>query len=296
MEVARSAERASVNPSTTGDATGINGDDSLLLDVSLLDDGRSSSLSDIGDVSDNELSDYEPVKPERPAPENDSEAETERVEDSPSNIRTRRDIVVSAGGVQNSPSKLAQSTTYDDVDDQEEQIADDSPSKPRRTSKSKQVDVGETGEDTPAGEDPSLPETLGKKRKRVGSVDDTGTELGEEEPTKERHGSVKSDLSEPVLAETPLSPNATEELPKTVEEGTPAEDVPELDLSAVPTKGKKGKKAKRKGRKGRDADEETENGGTGAADEHADDDETVERVEDPDDAENSTKHEEECKF
>lgn len=295
MEVAESREPTSVGPPTTGGSTFANGDDSLLLDVSLIDDGRSSSLSEIDDVSDNEPFDYEPPKPEKAVPENDSEAETERIEDSPSHLRLRRDIVVSAGGPVTSPSKLAQSTTYDDVEDDEEHTVTDSPSKPQRPSTNN--GVTKTAERAAALEESTLTsETLGKKRKRAESGDDTGTELGEDEPLKKRRGSVKSDLSEPVVAATPISPEPTEELSKAVEESTPAEDVHELELPAVIAKGKKGKKGKRKGRKVREVDEETETGGVGHTDDHLEDNETAEHGEEAEDAEAIAKHEEECKL
>ena len=127
MEVAESREPGSVGPPAGAGTANTNGGQNPFLD---LDDGRSSSLSEIDDVSDHELSDYDSPKLEKAAPENDSEAETERVEDSPNNDRLKRNIVLSASNGP-SPSKLAQSTTYDDVEDDEEHVADDSPSKPR---------------------------------------------------------------------------------------------------------------------------------------------------------------------
>lgn len=290
MEVAESRELSSVGQPTGTGTTDSNGGRNTFLDI---DDGRSSSLSEIDDVSDHELSDYESPKLDKAAPENDSEAETERVEDSPNNDRLKRNIVLSASH-NPSPSKLAQSTTYDDVDDDEEHVADDSPSK----SRTKKNGITEAVDDTPGLEDSTLSEGIGKKRKRLGSLDDTGTEFGEDEPLKKRRGSLKSDLSDPPPDDMVLSPMPIEEPSKTAEDQAPADDVHESDLLTVPAKARKGKKGKRKGRKVRDADEDIEVGGAGdadAADDHLEDNDTAER-EEVDDGEAAAKHDEECKL
>ena len=290
MEVAESAEPATVGPPTGADSTMPNGEQNLPFGM---DDDHSSSLSEIDDVSDNEPpSDYEPAKPEKPPLENDSEAETERLEESPNNVRLKRDIVVSAGGYEPSPSKLAQSTTYDDVDEEEEPVADDSPSKPR----SKNSGIPDTAEDSLTADDPTGSDSTARKRKRLGSVDDTGTDLGEDEPLKKRRGSVKSELSDPPPEGSPLSPEPAEEMPKPNQDTPPAEEAPEPDLPTVPEKAKKGKKGKRRTRRTRDADEEVEGAGeTEGADGHAPEDEEAAEREEPDDAETAAKQEEECK-
>lgn len=298
MEVAESREQASVGPTTGAESTMINGERNSFLDDPLMDDGRSSSLSEIDDVSDNEPSDFEDSpKPERQL-ENDSEAETERIEDSPHNVR-KRDIVLSAGSAGPSPSKLHQSTTMADVDD-EGPVADDSPSKPRRSSHNNGM-VEETAE----LDEVELPDSIGKKRKRVEVGDETGTEMGEEEPLKKRRNSIKSDLSDPIDDDEPLSPEPIEE---PMEDHTaindddiPADDeIPESGL-AVPSKGKKGKNGKRKARRATDVDEETDGGGADVAVEDianenlGEDEEPVERADEPDDAETAARVEEECK-
>ncbi|KAJ5092176.1 hypothetical protein NUU61_007046 [Penicillium alfredii] len=289
MEVAESGKRASVGAATGAESTMPNGERNPFLDDPLMDDGRSSSLSEIDDVSDNEPSDFEdPVKPEKPL-ENDSEAETERIDDSPHNIR-KRDIVVSAGSAGPSPSKLHQSTTVDDVD--EAHVADDSPSKPRRSSKNNGV------ADHPEMDDVELPDSVGKKRKRVDAGDETGTELGDEEPLRKRRSSLKSDLSDPMDDDAPLSPEPIED-PTIARDDTPVDDAPEIDIPAASSKSKKGKKGKRKGKRVPDADEETEAGGIEAATEDVadenvgEDDEPAEQVEDADDAEATARVEEE---
>jgi hypothetical protein len=297
MEVAESREQASVGPSTGAEPRLPNGERNPFLDDPLIDDdGRSSSLSEIDDVSDNEPSDFEdPIKSDKL--ENDSEAETERIEDSPHNIR-KRDIVLSAASAGPSPSKLHQSTTLDDVDD-EALVADDSPSKPRRSSKNNGLtddipNLGGQGEF-------EFPDSIGNKRKRVEGGDETGTELGDEEPLKKRRSSIKSDLlSDPMDDDTPLSPEPLDNPLDLNEDGTLVDDVPESDLPVPPSKSKKGKKGKRKGRRGQDADEEADPGVEGILEDVADeiigeDEEPAERGDEPDGPE-AVLRAEECKF
>ncbi|CAG7950096.1 unnamed protein product [Penicillium nalgiovense] len=292
MEVAESREQASVGPTTGAESTFPNGDRNPFLDDPLIDDdGRSSSLSEIDDVSDNEPSDFEdPIKSDKPV-ENDSEAETERIEDSPHNIR-KHDIVLSAASAGPSPSKLHQSTTLDDVDD-EALLADDSPSKPRRSSKNNGLtedipDLGDLG-------DSGLPNSLNKKRKH-----ETVPELGDEEPTKKRRNSIKSDLSDPIDDDTPLSPEPLGNPMDINDDDIPVDEVPESDLPAPPSKGKKGKKGKRKGRRTQDADEEAEGGVEATVEYVADeilgeDEEPAERGDEPDAAEAVLRAEESVK-
>lgn len=288
MEVVESREQSSVGPAGTEPTA--NGERNPFLDDPLMDDDRSSSLSEIDDVSDNEPSDFEDsIKPERQL-ENDSEAETERLEDSPHNVR-KRDIVVSAGSANPSPSKLHQSTTVDDVDDE---AVDDSPSKPRRSSHNNIL-----GEDNPL-DDVDLPD-VGKKRKRVETGDDTGTDVGDEEPSKKRRSSIKSDLSDPIDDDALLSPEPIEDPPILNDDDMPVDDAPEeAEIPAVPLKGKKSKKGKRRGRRAPDADEENETGGADSVVEDAADgnlaeyEETAQRGDEAPEPENTAKTEEEC--
>lgn len=284
-----------------------NGESNMLIDDPLGDDGRSSSLSEIDDVSEHELSDVEShLEEEGGTAELDSEAETERIEDSPHHVRTRSDIMVSAGRYENSPSKLAQSTTYDELEDDDDQDMDETPSKARRSSKSN--GLIEDAEETPALEDsekmPSPPDLAGKKRKRLQSGEDVEAEASDDEPLRKRRASVKSDLGDDVPVGTPLSREATEDMGKPSEasqNGTPADETQDLDASAAPTRGRKGKKGKRKGRRVKEMDDETENGGAvdvgaeGAEDDLQDDDEVADGAEEGDDAEAAAKSEEESK-
>ena len=300
MEVAQSREVASVDSPNRADSTILNGNENFVVDDSFLDDGRSSSLSEIDDVSDDEASDDELPHPAKPVPENESEAETERVDDSPNNVREKRNIILSSGAVGPSPSKLAQSTTYSDVeDDEEEHAAVDSPSKPEKHPRNDDA-ATENAEGTPQTEVSTFPtDPLIKKRKREKSDDDTGTEPGEDEPLKRRRGSVKSDLSEPPAEDkedaegTPLSPHPADQLSRDIDESTPADDIHELDVSEVPTKAKQAKN-KRSGKKDKEVEEETETGD--ASGDHIEDDEHADRGDEANDIDTVSKREEECKL
>ncbi|KAL4944345.1 hypothetical protein BDV06DRAFT_94665 [Aspergillus oleicola] len=302
MEVAENRDATTVGAPNGTDESIFDGRQDLLLHD--LDDERSSSLSEIDDVLENMPSDYESPKTENVAPENDSEAETERIDDSPNNYRTRTNIVVSATGYGPSPSKLVHSTTYDDVDEDEDHPADESPSKPR----SKNGRAVESVEESQELEDYTLSESAGKKRKRSESGDDIVSKLDEDDfhPHK-RRGSVKSDLSDPppdmALTPEPIEEEEEgeeegEEVPQMNEEQTMADDIPESDLPSAPTKGKRAKKGKRKGRKTRDADDDVDSGAVETVAEVEDtplDDDTGDRAEDADDGEVAAKVEEESK-
>ncbi|KAL4996554.1 Sds3-like-domain-containing protein [Aspergillus recurvatus] len=293
MEVAETREPTTVGAPTGTDESVVNGDQNLLFQDPLLDDGRSSSLSEIDDVLENMPSDYESPKPEKMAPENDSEAETERIDDSPNNYRTRTNIVISASGYGPSPSKLVHSTTYDDVEEDDDHPADESPSK----SRSKNDRTADSVEEVQELEYSTLSDSAGKKRKRPGSGDELISELDEDDfPLHKRRGSVKSDLSDPPpdLALTPEP--IEEELPKANQEDALADDIPEADLPSAPTKSRRTRKGKRKGRKTRDVDDDIDSGAveTGAEvyDTPADED-AADRPEDADDGEAAAKVEEE---
>jgi hypothetical protein len=147
-------------------------------------------------------------------------------------------------------------------------------------------------------DDMDLPDSTGKKRKRVEAGDDTGTELGDEEPIKKRRSSIKSDLSDPIDDDMPLSPEPIEDPITTNDDELPADDVPESDLPAPPVKGKRGKRGKRRGRRALDADEETEGGDVvteDVADENLGEEEEPAEREEANDAETAAKLEEECK-
>ncbi|KAL4977802.1 Sds3-like-domain-containing protein [Aspergillus desertorum] len=293
MEVAETREPTTVGAPTGTDEHVVNGDQNILYQDSLLDDGRSSSLSEIDDVLENMSSDYESPKPEKIAPENDSEAETERIDDSPNNYRTRTNIVISASGYGPSPSKLVHSTTYDDVEEEGDHSADDSPSKSRSRNGRAVDNVKEVQE----LEYSTLSDSTGKKRKRPESGDELISELDEDDfPPHKRRGSLKSDLSDPP-PDLALTPDPIEEeVPEVSQEDALADDIPEPDVLSAPTKSKRTRKGKRKGRKTRDADDDIDSGAVetfAELDDTPADEDAADRPEDADDGEAAAKLEEE---
>ncbi|KAM5457569.1 hypothetical protein MaudCBS49596_000766 [Microsporum audouinii] len=208
-------------------------------------DSRSSSLSDIDEtLSHGQLDDLSP-RPSKFASEIDSEAETERLEDSPHHIRDRdkASIVLSGvGGVFASPSKLAQSTTYDqlndDEDDEDEEAEDTevSPSKPGRSVKTNGTGngnsfgekVGELRSSKLSGSQDTL--NLIKKRKRMNSAHDLAVVARDEdgeEPARKRRGSIAIEPSADDESTYPPAPQSPEE-EEEVEAEADAE--PEADL------------------------------------------------------------------
>lgn len=279
-----------------------NGDLDILIDP-LGDDGRSSSLSEIDDVSDNDPSDDELPQPQPTATEEaDSEAETERLEDSPNHVRIQRNIKLSGGRFESSPSKLAQSTTYEEIGEDEEQELNDTPSKARRVSKS--IGISEDIEtplldeaDTPH----SPPDIAGKKRKRLLATDDVEADAGDDEPLRKRRGSVGGeDIEDEVAADTPTIREETEEVSKqdVSRKGTPADDIRDSVAPTILTRGKRGKKGRRKGRRARDLEDDMENADgaiESTEDQLLEDEEGGDAAEDVNDADAAAKTEEESK-
>jgi hypothetical protein len=269
MEVADPTGSAAVGSRLAVDPALTNGEDPFG-NNSVGDDDRSSSLSEIDDTLDHE--DDSPVS-HKLAAEIDSEAETERIDESPNIVRTRKDIVLSAGGYENSPSKLAQSTTYDEMDvDEETPATEDSPSKPPRSTKSNGI-TALTKESTPNDADDKSPvslESAGTKRKRSEAGDDSGTVSGDEDrPARKRRGSTTSNVPgdegiDEGADEATIPADAADDLPEVNEpsnDGTPAAEEPQdNEARPVPSKGRKGKKGKRKGKKTKEIDEDQETG------------------------------------
>lgn len=295
MDVAESADPIA----TAVDLARSNHDIDLSIDH-LGDDGRSSSLSEIEDVSDNEPSDDELPRLQPAATEDvDSEAETERLEDSPNNHRIPRNIKLSgANRFESSPSKLAQSTTYDEMEEEEEEDElNDTPSKARRVTKSNGVSEDiETPILEDADKQQSPPDVVGKKRKRLQASEDLEPDVGDDdEPLRKRRGSLKvDDVGEDVAADSSTIREETEDVGKQEVSETPADDA--QDSAAPVTRGRRGKKGKRKGRKARDVDDELENGDIAiesTEDPLPEDEEAADAVDEANDADATAKSEEE---
>ncbi|KAH0545066.1 hypothetical protein FGG08_000837 [Glutinoglossum americanum] len=208
-----------INPIQNGDGT--------------IDDG-SSILSDVEDgVADEDDRQHQNGTLSETAPENDSEAETERLENSPQRIRKRRNVILSSEesvkSIERSPSKLANETVLEDInhtkvddistdydvpmggtDQQEileqnangaEKIDEDNLSM-TGTSKSSGADPDPTTAPTSldsAGEGTKVaspPEIVGKKRKRTSPRNRSGSnDIEGDEPARKRTGSIKGDAN-----------------------------------------------------------------------------------------------------
>ncbi|KAL1960803.1 hypothetical protein VTO42DRAFT_6633 [Malbranchea cinnamomea] len=287
-------------------STGTSGLD-MLAEV-MQDDTRSSSLSDIDDRLDSENIDFSPQKL---ASEVDSEAETERIEDSPHRTRNRASIVLSADSYGTSPSKLAQSTTYDDLEDEgdndngdnENDETEVSPSKPSRSAKSNGV-VDANDSNVEEDKLPSPQEVIGKKRKRIASVGDIGERQNADEPSRKRRGSVPITRTSPSASgDLRLRHAAIEPSPKVEETSNEEtfgadEEEQEVETRSSPVKRKKGKKAtaKKKGKKTKDVEEDGEVESNapenGVAEETVEEEDNAETVGEADDAEAASKLEE----
>ncbi|KAL2361315.1 hypothetical protein RJZ56_005806 [Blastomyces dermatitidis] len=286
---------------------GVNGRDT---EYSIADDARSSSLSDLDDALDNDNLDIESPKLEKVASEIDSEAETERIEESPNHLRNRSNIVLNAGMFETSPSKLAQSTTYDELNDEDDET-EASPTKPRRKVSSNGIPATDNvaAADGPELLSASL-EAFSKKRKRLDLGGDAGSEASDEEPLRKRRGSVPvsgtTSKSLPDLSSSLPSGDALQKNSETSPDETPAaEETRSLDARAPVSRGKRGKKGKRKGRNAKQVFDDTEAESVpptrgaeqdvnGLADEPAaDEEEQAEHVDEVDDTEVVSKAEEE---
>jgi hypothetical protein len=311
-----------------------------LSDVDVEGDGDgSSSLSEIEDKEDvdqdedGEASDdLSNVSDD----ENDSEAETERLEESPSKFRPHQDIVQSSQNnnqtYERSPSKIQNQIIpvhQDELEDDDPLSSDDvsineSPQSPH--------DEGEHGE--PATAATSLEDSSGEGKKTLSILDaDTrkrkrsimaGSGLDEdlEEPLRKRTGSVLTpgddyaieddiDQDEEIDTSHPISGNISgdeggvpqeDDPPEEVEEPTPAEEIPPEteDIPISPKKrGRKKKKVVENGIGVHDEDPEIVRDGDTALngeDEARIAEEENAENEGDDEAEAALKNEEERKF
>lgn len=269
------------------------------------DDGRSSSLSEIDDVSENELSDDELPQPQRTVPEEaDSEAETERLEDSPNKLVPPRNIKLREGQFESSPSKLAQSTTYDEIDEDDDNELANTPSKNGPSSKpngngiSANSDVGAREK---AERHHSPPAVTGQKRKHISAEEDADAEPGDEnEPARKRRGSfADAEMPDATGAESLATREETEEAGVNEAQETANDENRDSLVTGIAIRGKRGvKRGKRKGRKARDVEDDLDNGdaATENTEDHLpDDEETGDLADDANDADVAAKSEEECR-
>lgn len=307
MESPKTA-RGDAQMATAASADATNHRD-LLAEVVDDDDGRSSSLSEIDDDRlDSENMENMNFSPQKLASEVDSEAETERIDDSPHRMHNKASIVLSTTTTTYgaSPSKLVQSTTYDDLEDDDNE-SEPSPSKPALAAKSNGV-IDQSAEENEEQESPE--KVNGRKRKRVGSLGDISELPIEDGPSRKRRGSLPlGRASNEHAVDVPPRHAVTEPTPRTsaaVDDETPAaEDDQETETVASLAKAKKDKKAAspKKGKRTRSTRNDTEResnppetNGNGVTEEPpAEDEDNAEAVEEADEAEAPSKLEE-CEF
>jgi hypothetical protein len=261
-----------------------------LVDPGSAEDSRSSSLSDLEDGGEDQ-EDTPTRSNTMNTYDNDSEAETERLQATP----RKPDILGgeftdSPSKLGKSPSKLAQEVAMDD------DLTEGSPSADKASTVADDVEVppAVAALDILAGAVDGvtkLPDVAGKKRKRSGSPSSSVAD-GSESPSKKRAASVKSTLNgdvepqedgvalDPVEEDTktPMDAGSDEavdmkngdaeveveveveaEAEAEVEAEAVAEEVTEHVVSRA--KAQKARKGKRKGKKVRDTDaSETPNG------------------------------------
>ncbi|KAL3417576.1 transcriptional regulatory protein dep1-like protein [Phlyctema vagabunda] len=165
------------------------------------DGDGSSSLSEIED-KDGEQDEDEDLS--NVSEENDSEAETERLEDSPQKARKHQDVVLTGTTSRvydQSPSKLKHTTTVDEDDDEDDPLSDiedeednmsanQSGSSDHEAHERKQAStVATTLEDSSSEGKTSLNSTEVDSKKRKRSIM-AGSGLDLEEPLRKRTGSV----------------------------------------------------------------------------------------------------------
>ena len=206
---------------------------------------HSSSLSELEDNLDERDEPKSKIYLQQLDGDEDSEAETERLEETPQ--KQRSDLIGAY-----TPSRLGNEIrTHENADADSvspgeprsdlvvESIDDHSPSSP----------LSDDPEATPR-ERPHLLETPGRKRKREINQDDQETELEVDEPARKRAGGVESDHI------AIQDDDGLIELRQPLEDSPPPLDSVEnedetIDEQPIPVKAAKGKKQKGRGKKGR---------------------------------------------
>jgi hypothetical protein len=227
------------------------------------DDSRSSSLSDIEDGLYNEQ--LESINPElRKAPvEVDSEAETERMEESPSKVQPQNDIYLSSGTQEKSPSKLIYSTNAADIENERDQS--DSPEQAGQVSNGSNSANKTNIVLSPNTKSRALsppPDMAGKKRKRASAGDSNGSsDTDSDRPLRKRTGSIKSDANGNNADEMDVDDDVDDDArpAEVLDEEAHEDEVPEdeglvdeldeSDQKQTEANSKNGKKGKRKMKK-----------------------------------------------
>ena len=282
-------------------AAGEDGSLDELSDIEVDGDG-SSSLSDIEDKDAEQEEDIDDAEGSDDLSnisddeENDSEAETERLEDSPNKFRQHQDVVLSSRNdnqiYERSPSKLHNQIIPDEPDEEEDEdpLSDDEVSL-NESPESRKSSVHEEPEPDPTTAATSLEDSTGEDKRTLSIIEaDTrkrkrsimaGSGLDDEldEPLRKRTGSVMTPgdeyaidddvhADEEIDTSNPISGNISgdeggeaqeDEVPEDVEEPVVAEEeAPETaDIPVSPKKrGRKKKKTIENGLISHDEDPE----------------------------------------
>lgn len=313
--------------------------DDDLSDVELDEEDRSSSLSEIEDKdAEQELDDDAEASDDlsNPSDDNDSEAETERLEESPHKLRVQKDVVLNSQNgsetYERSPSKIHKQIVADELDEDEEDadvLSEDDISAPNDSPKSSSHEDIELDQNT-ATAATSLNDSSGEgkrtlssseidSRKRKRSIMAGGGLDDPEEPLPKRTGSVmnpgdeyaiedeadaeKGDTSNPISGNISGEENEEpqEDAPLAVAEEVVAEDerAESVDTPISPKKrGRKKKKVLENGMHNDDDVAVLQNGSliNGGVDARNGEEDNPENEVDDEEAELALRNEEECKW
>jgi hypothetical protein len=218
-------------------------------DVGLLREQSADHSSSLSELEDN-IDDREDPKSKRYMQDlerdDDSEAETERLEDTPR--KQRLDAIATY-----TPSRLGNEMPSND----ENVDVDSTPARDRRIGQVNEV-TDDASPSSPLSDDPDatpvdvagLPEALRRKRKRESNQDDHGNEIDVDEPVRKRAGGVENDHLDSTADDGHI------EIRQPLDDSPAPMDSVEnedeaIDEQPIPVKALKGKKPKGKGKKGK---------------------------------------------
>jgi hypothetical protein len=164
----------------------------------LLDEGRSSSLSDLEDGAD-EVDMVSAISVLSRQIEADSEAETERLEISPNKLQNHKDVEIDMATYMKSPSKLAQSAVPQAGE--QEPFSDSIVSSPGPSDEDLESEMRSehsAASDNEDNIDGQIRASSPRKRKRLDMEDDSGSVDDADEARRQRRRtqSVRSDIEE----------------------------------------------------------------------------------------------------
>jgi hypothetical protein len=313
--------------------------DDDLSDVELEEEDRSSSLSEIEDKdAEPELDDDAEASDDlsNPSDDNDSEAETERLEESPHKLRVQKDVVLNSQNgsetYERTPSKLHKQIVADELCDDGrdgDALSDDDISAPDDSPESSSHEDIELDQNTTTAAT-SLNDSSGEGKRTLSTSDIdsrkrkrsimAGSGLDDmEEPLPKRTGSVmnpgdeyaiedevdaeKGDTSNPISGNISGEENEEpqEDVPLAVTEEVVAEDEMAESVDTPISPKKRGRKKKKVLENGMHNDEDLDalpNGSlvNGGGDARNGEDDNAENEGDDEEAELALRNEEECKW